>query len=86
MGRGPNHLTGGEGPDRLNGGIGVANVISGEGGDDGVFGSLVAPPPARLPSGGGSLATNVATRRNAACSRASRCNDAPEGVTSTKRL
>jgi len=37
---GTNRLTGGEGPDRLNGGIGVANVISGEAGDDGVFGSL----------------------------------------------
>ena len=37
-------------------------------------------------SGGGSLATNVATRRKTACSRTSCSNDPPAGVTLTKRL
>ena len=42
---------------------------------------------AALPGpGGGSLATNVATRRRAACSRASCSTDPPAGVTFTKRL
>ena len=35
---------------------------------------------------GGSLATSVATRRKAACSRASCSDDVPPVVTATKRL